>query len=182
MQRLIFSPALKLVGLYCPLLAILMLFKLEPSSISLVFYILAVILLLLSFHDSQALIPALAAVVFGIAASSVLFSGLLYYPFLVSSLLCCFFVLSYFKPRCFVQQIALRMEPDLPEAGLAYCRNVHLLWTAFLGLNAIVALASVTDLKFWAWYNGVISYLCIFLLAAGEYLYRIRFKSRLDHE
>jgi uncharacterized membrane protein len=67
---------------------------------------------------------------------------------------------------------------DLPAEKVRYCRRVTGVWCVFFLLNGLTALwlAVAGPLRLWALYTGVVSYLLMAALFAGEYaVRRIRF-------
>ena len=73
-----------------------------------------------------------------------------------------------------VETFARLQVPDLPEAEVAYCRQVTGVWCAFFVLNGSVALvlALSGDRLAWALYTGVLSYVCVGLLFSAEFAVR----------
>lgn len=125
------------------------------------------------------LFAALAA----LAASVVAFDSadlLLLYPAGVSACLLLIFGRTLLHPPSMIERIARLSEPDLPPAGVRYTRRVTQVWCGFFLANGSVALATVfTSREAWALYNGLIAYLLMGLLFAGEWLVRRRVR-RLD--
>jgi len=70
-------------------------------------------------------------------------------------------------------------EPDLPPAAVRYTRQVTRVWVAFFAFNASVAtgLALLAPLSWWTLYTGLIAYLLMGLLFAGEWLVRQRVRA-----
>ncbi len=99
-----------------------------------------------------------------------------YYPFCINAVFFCFFFISIFRPPSVIEQIARVTDPDLSAAAISYTRKVTMVWCAFFVLNGSMALITVlnADLKFWAIYNGGISYALMGVLFAGEYFVRRR--------
>lgn len=123
----------------------------------------------------------LACVGLLLTSLSALFSAqhwLLYYPIAVSLALLCLFGWSLTQPMSLVERLARLQEPDLPPAGVRYTRTVTQVWCGFFVLNGGLAVATVWygDLALWSLYNGLVSYLLMALLMAGEYLVRQRVK------
>ncbi|MFL6656472.1 MAG: hypothetical protein ACJ8GW_00225 [Massilia sp.] len=104
------------------------------------------------------------------------------YPVLVSAVFLAAFAYSLVSPPSMVERFARLSEPDLPPSGVAYTRRVTQVWCGFFIVNGSIALATAlwATPALWSLYNGVISYVLMGLLFAGEYLVRIRFK-RLHH-
>ncbi|WP_052700387.1 hypothetical protein [Methylocucumis oryzae] len=64
--------------------------------------------------------------------------------------------------------------PEYPVAVADYCWRLTAVWTGFFALNAVIILClSVAGSDFWwAFYNGVMIYALIAVLAIGEYVFR----------
>lgn len=103
-------------------------------------------------------------------------NGLLFYPAGVNVVLLCFFGASMFQKQSLVERLARLREPDLSPAGVIYTRKVTAAWCLFFALNASVALYTAvrTSLEVWALYNGLLAYLLIGAMFAGEWLLRRR--------
>lgn len=73
-----------------------------------------------------------------------------------------------------VERTARLREPVLPERAVRYTRRVTQIWCAFFILNGGVALftALYGDMSLWTAWNGMISYLLMGTLMAGEWLTR----------
>ena len=92
------------------------------------------------------------------------------YPVIMSLGMAAAFGLSLRRPPSLVEAIAALTEPDPSPAARRYMRRVTLLWCVFLLGNAAVSAATLAsdDLRLWTLYNGLISYLLMGLLFAGE--------------
>jgi len=125
--------------------------------------------------DSQALLWAAAAF---LLVTSVLNDStwLLAYPVVVSGIFLGLFGYSLLHPPTIVERIARLHEPDLPLRGVAYTRNVTRVWCWFFLANGAISATTVWlgDLALWTLYNGLISYLLMGLLFAGEMVVRNR--------
>jgi uncharacterized membrane protein len=102
------------------------------------------------------------------------------YPVLVNAALLGAFGYSLIFPPSMVERFARMREPDLPPLAIHYTYRVTQIWCGFFVLNGIIALitalwASPTT---WSVYNGLVAYLLMGLLFAGEYAVRRRFKQR----
>jgi uncharacterized membrane protein len=108
-------------------------------------------------------------------------SPFLYYPACMSALAASAFLLSVIFPPSIVERIAVVIEPEIPSAGLRYCRKVSIVWAAFLFFNALLSLATIysQNLKLWAYYNGAVSYILMALLFGAELLVRKKVKRAL---
>jgi len=69
----------------------------------------------------------------------------------------------------------------LPAGGVAYTRKVTIMWCAFFVANGLAALATAlwASNEVWLLYNGLVSYLLMGALFAGEWLVRRRIKARM---
>ncbi|WP_447594497.1 hypothetical protein [Aquipseudomonas campi] len=99
-----------------------------------------------------------------------------WYPALLNVMLLLVFGLSLIYGPPLAERMARLHDPDLPPIAVRYTRKVTWVWALFFLANGLV----VTALNFWAplswWtlYTGLISYLLIGLLFAGEWLTRRR--------
>jgi uncharacterized membrane protein len=100
------------------------------------------------------------------------------YPVLVNAALLVAFGYSLSSPQSMVERMARLTEPDLPPAAVGYTRNVTKVWCVFFVINGSIALGTAlwASQALWSLYNGVIAYVLMGLLFAGEYLVRLRFK------
>ncbi|MDR1162552.1 MAG: hypothetical protein LBM17_01755 [Candidatus Accumulibacter sp.] len=96
------------------------------------------------------------------------------YPVVVNLGSLALFAFSLVVPPSIVERIARLSEPDLSEAGVVYTRRVTCLWCVFFVFNASMAAYTVfyTSREFWALYNGLIAYLLMGALFAGEWCCR----------
>ena len=92
------------------------------------------------------------------------------YPVLVNLGVGILFGLSLFRPPSLVERIARLREPDLPPEAVVYCRRVTLIWAAFGLTNGAVtwAISVWGTLAQWTLWTGVISYVLVGMLFAGE--------------
>jgi len=105
----------------------------------------------------------------------------LFYPVIVAFGISAAFIKSLTHEKTIVELIALKMEPDMPEEALNYCRKVHIVWAIVITLNAFASLITALygDVKLWAWYNGFLSYMIMALVFLVEYLIRQRVRKRI---
>ena len=70
--------------------------------------------------------------------------------------------------------------PALPPFVVVYTRRVTQAWCLFFLCNGGIALATAlwAPEAIWSLYTGIISYVLMGLLFAGEYLVRIRVRKR----
>jgi uncharacterized membrane protein len=103
-------------------------------------------------------------------------AAMLYYPVAVNLALLLAFAASFVWPPTVVERIARAWHPDLPPEATPYLRRVTLAWGVFFVANGAVALYTATAASFeaWALYNGLIAYLLIGAMFAGELALRTR--------
>jgi uncharacterized membrane protein len=101
--------------------------------------------------------------------------GLKFYPILVNGIMLGLFVLSLWRPPTMIERFARLQDPQLPERAIAYTRKVTQVWCGFFVLNGTMAILTLfgSD-QLWALYNGLLSYVFMGLLLAGEYCVRRR--------
>ena len=96
------------------------------------------------------------------------------YPVMVSLVLLGVFAYSLWRPPTVVERLARLREPDLPPQAVRHTRQVTKVWCVFFVLNAAVAWATAywgSD-AVWTLYNGLLSYVLMGLLMAGEWCVR----------
>lgn len=73
-----------------------------------------------------------------------------------------------------IERFARIVVPDLSSEEVAYCHSTTLVWCGFFALNGgiEVGLALGAPLELWTLYTGLVSYLLIGALFAGEFVYR----------
>ncbi len=98
----------------------------------------------------------------------------LYWPCIVSAGLLWTFGRTLVRPPPLVERFARLQKPALSAEEIVYCRHVTQVWCLFFIFNGSAALALTLygSIKWWAFYNGFISYLLVGALFAAEYLYR----------
>lgn len=126
---------------------------------------------------------AVLAALAGLAALAMLTNSelaLRLYPAAMSLGLLLLFGLSLRHPPTIVERIARLSEPELPARGVRYTRGVTQLWCGFFVVNGGVALwtALCASREAWELYNGLIAYLLMGALFAGEWLVRRRLLPR----
>ena len=104
------------------------------------------------------------------------------YPVLVNAAMLAVFTYSLFIPPSIIEQFARTQEPNFGPQSVRYTRRVTQVWCAFFALNGGVALVTALSASAatWSLYNGVIAYLLMAVLFAGEYGIRRNFKRRLN--
>lgn len=99
---------------------------------------------------------------------------LLFYPVVVNAVMLAVFGGSLWSAMPIVERLARLQEPDLPEKGVRYTRHVTQIWRGFFIINGGIALftALYADMSLWTAWNGMIAYLLMGTLMAGEWLVR----------
>lgn len=98
------------------------------------------------------------------------------YPVLMVAVALVVFAISLWRTPL-VEVFARRMGETLDARGVAYCRRVTVVWTAFLSIHLVVTFLTVfASHETWALYNGVLAYLMMGALFAGEWLFRRRYR------
>ncbi|MFA6836689.1 MAG: AMP-binding protein, partial [Fibrobacteraceae bacterium] len=122
----------------------------------------------------------------GIMLVAVWFTGEIFalklYPVAMSLAIGGSFAYTLRFPPTMVFRFACLAEKNLPKSPSlafveAYCRKVTLVWVAFCFVNAIIAFgtAFASDL-IWSLYNGLISYILMGILLAGEFMIRKKYQ------
>lgn len=98
------------------------------------------------------------------------------YPLAANGAMLFLFATSLVYPPCAVERIARLTWRDLPASAVAYTRKVTAVWCGFFVLNGSLSAATAvwsTDAG-WALYNGLVAYVLMGLLFAGEWIVRQR--------
>ncbi|CAG7857359.1 hypothetical protein MCAMS1_02152 [biofilm metagenome] len=98
------------------------------------------------------------------------------YPVLVSVGMLLLFAWSLYSPPTIIERLARLQHPNLPPEGVVYTRRVTQIWCLFFIINGGIALftALYSSLATWSLYNGLIAYVLMGILFAGEYIVRKR--------
>jgi len=107
--------------------------------------------------------------------------GLKAYPILMSLSFAAVFGYSLLWPPTVVERIARLRDPGLPFTLDPYLRKVTIAWLTFFIANASISAATALggNLKLWTLYNGLLSYLIMGAIFAGEFVIRQRVHKRL---
>ncbi len=173
---------LVLLGLGYPLLVYLGLRFFEPRMVAL--FLAATLLLRLAMGPRRHQVLSLgktmsfplAMLALAYALTFIFNDGLffLFVPALFSAALLLSFGRSLLVPPSLVETFARAMRSDFSDEHVAYCRGVTMLWTAFFLLNGSLSLLLALNgsLEAWTLYNGLIAYILMGMVFAGEFLYR----------
>jgi len=106
--------------------------------------------------------------------------AVLAYPVLMSLGVAALFGYTLFSPPSLIERFARLRDPDLPPEGVAYCRKVTVVWVVFAVFNGAVAGGTALwgSLEMWSLWTGLISYLLMGALFAGEMAVRARLRNR----
>ena len=123
-----------------------------------------------------ATIALLFCLLLGLAGEPAL---LRWYPVLISLALLGLFAGSLCSGMPIIERLARLSEPELPPAAVRYTRQVTWVWVGYFVVNASIAsgLALWAPLSWWTLYTGLIAYLLMGLLFAGEWLVRQRIRN-----
>lgn len=104
-----------------------------------------------------------------------------FYPVLMSLGSSLIFAFSLYRPPSLIERFARLHQPNLPESGVRWTRQVTWIWTLFLLFNAVLAFCTVfAPIQVWLIYNGCISYLLMGVLLLGEFVLRKKYQNRID--
>ncbi|ASP16682.1 hypothetical protein ACG2K1_06795 [Neisseria sp. 23W00296] len=97
-----------------------------------------------------------------------------WYPVAVNLLMLAVFGGSLFAKQTVIERLARLQHPDLPPEGVRHTRRVTQIWCGFFVLNGATAaaLALLQWHDWWAVYTGIVSYVLMGVLFAGEWFYR----------
>jgi uncharacterized membrane protein len=172
---------LLLAGLAYPFAVYLGLEHLSPRLFALLLGALWLARLLSGKRTQLSYTMAAAALLFclllGLAGEPAL---LRWYPVLISLALLGLFAGSLCSGMPIIERLARLSEPDLPPAAVRYTRQVTWVWVGYFVVNAGIAssLALWAPLSWWTLYTGLIAYLLMGLLFAGEWLIRQRVRDK----
>jgi len=126
-------------------------------------------------HIDRAVLVALLSLA-GVTALTNSETLLRLYPAAMNLGMLLLFGLSLKCPPSMVERFARLREPDLSPAGVLYTRRVTQAWCAFFVANGSAAAytALYSSREIWALYNGLLAYLLMGALFAGEWLLRRR--------
>ncbi|GAB3274139.1 hypothetical protein [Parahaliea aestuarii] len=166
-----------------PLLLPLALYNFGLSGAAAGFALLALLRLLTLRAVGSALPVALAALLLALALGAWASGSehwFRFYPVLVNALLLGLFAASLWRGPPVAERLARLQEAELPPEAVAYTRRVTQVWCAFFAVNGAIALwtAQAASLQTWSLYNGLIAYLLMGGLFAGEWLLRQRVRRR----
>lgn len=150
--------------------------RVEPRMLALLLLAIAGVRLLTSRLSRNYRWTGLAAL--ALAAPALYWNALLplkLYPVAISAGMLALFGYSLIKPPSMIERLARLHDPELPPFAIAYTRRVTQVWCVFFTVNGSIAFATAmwASPAVWSMYTGVISYVAMGILFAGEYLVRL---------
>ena len=177
-MRIIINSLIGLMTMLYPLAVYFGTQYLEPWKIAVVLIVLLGIRLLASYSvkhwSSPLLLVGIAYCTFAIWSNELL--TLRFYPVIVNAAMLSIFSASLLSPQSLIERLARIQHPDLPPEGVIYTRRVTQLWCAFFIVNGGIALTTAlwSSFEVWSLYNGLIAYVLMGILLAGEYIVRLK--------
>jgi len=151
---------------------------LEPWKIAFLLFALLGIRLVAGYRAKHWSSPLLAAgfLYCGYAIWSNELLSLRFYPVIVNAATLLLFAWSLRSPQSLIERLARIQHPDLPPEGVIYTRRVTQAWCVFFIVNGGIALATAlwSSFELWSLYNGLIAYILMGIMLAGEYSVRIK--------
>lgn len=107
-----------------------------------------------------------------------------FYPPMVSGVMGCMFLYSFFVPPCLIDQFALVKGLTVNKKEQKYTKKLTLAWGFFCWTNMVISLGVTLmgSQSWWIWYNGFFSYMLMGLFFMGEYGVRSFYKARFSDE
>jgi len=132
-------------------------------------------------REDNSLFFVVAAAIALIVITGSPLAGLKAYPVLMSLSFAAVFGYSLLSPPTVVERIARLRDPELPLVLNQYLRKVTIAWVIFFIANASISAATALsgNLKLWTLYNGLLSYMVMGSIFAGEFVIRQRVHKRL---
>ncbi len=109
---------------------------------------------------------------------------ILHLPVFISCFLLVTFCWSLRHPPCMIERYAMLFKQEFSEEEQSYLKKTTCLWMVFFIVNASITevIILMGKLDWWALYAGLISYLIMGCLFAGEYIVRrVKFKEYHNH-
>jgi Predicted membrane protein len=105
---------------------------------------------------------------------------LLYWPVAVNLVMLSVFGSSLWSAMPLVERLARLQDPNLSPQGERYTRRVTQVWCGFFIFNGTIALITALsgNMPLWSTWNGMIAYILMGALMAGEWLVRRRVLKR----
>lgn len=128
------------------------------------------------FHRYFAIFMTALLLFSGISRTA--FNVMYWYPVLINGMLLALFGSSLWAKQTAVERLARLQDPHLPQEAVAYTRKVTQLWCGVFILNIVISttLVWLNEIELWAVYTGVIAYVIMGVVMAGEWLIRPKHK------
>ncbi|WP_294901458.1 hypothetical protein [Tatumella sp. UBA2305] len=99
---------------------------------------------------------------------------LMWYPVVINVVMFTVFTGSLWTSMPVIERLARLQKPELPPKAIRHTRNTTRVWSVFFMINGSVSAVTTLsgNMSWWGLWNGVISYVLIGLLIAGEWLLR----------
>jgi uncharacterized membrane protein len=177
-MHIVFNSIIGLLTLLYPFIVYFGTQYLEPWKIAGILIILLCIRLLASVavkHWSSPLF-LIGILYFSFAIWSDRLFTLRFYPVIANLAVLLLFSWSLYSPPSLIERIARIQHPNLPPEGVVYTRRVTQVWCLFFVINGSIALVTAlwASFEIWSLYNGLIAYLLMGILFAGEYIIRMK--------
>ncbi len=139
---------------------------------------------LLSHKNSALALAILGAL---LCAASVLFKSydlVLWYPVFVNILFFLIFFNSLYAEHCIIEYFAMLGGAKVTPYVRAYTRKVTVAWCLFFAINGGIAMYTVLygNIDLWTLYNGLLSYIAMGVMFAGEFVIRQFVKRKEDKD
>ncbi len=137
---------------------------------------------LLSHKNSALALAILGAL---LCAGSALFKSydlVLWYPVFVNILFFIIFFNSLYTECCIIEYFATLAGTAITPYVRAYTRKVTVAWCLFFAINGGIAMYTVlyANIDLWTLYNGLLSYIAMGVMFAGEFVIRQFVKRKED--
>lgn len=107
------------------------------------------------------------------------FFAVKFYPVAANLTVFMVFFTSLFAKETVIQKIAKAIEGGLDDFTRIYTRRLTYVWCVFMFCNLLISIATVFMVeKWWALYNGFISYVAIGVMFAVEYIVRVALRKK----
>lgn len=107
------------------------------------------------------------------------FFAVKFYPVAANLTVFLIFFTSIFSRETVIQKIARKIEGGLNDFTRGYTRRLTYVWCIFCFVNLLISIVTVfLPEKWWAFYNGFVSYVAIGCMFAVEYIVRVILRKR----
>ncbi len=169
-----------LLAMCFPFLVYLSMGRLDPYWVAGGIAVMLLVRAALSRDSLWLVLAAVAGVIALVSLGGVGWLPLKLYPVAVSAVMLAVFGISLLRPPSFVERIARAREGVLSPEAIVYTRKVTVIWCVFFMANGASAAATAiwASPEVWAAYTGLVSYILMGILFAGEWVVRRRVRGR----